>query len=61
MRRITFSCTDQVYARLNWLCDQSVRKPSNFLSLLVTKEFDIYTESMDPVKRDELIARIGAK
>jgi hypothetical protein len=51
MRRITFSCSSETSAQLDWLCAQTMRKPSNLLSLLIHQELDKHLDSLSAEAR----------
>jgi hypothetical protein len=58
MRRITFSCSSETSAQLDWLCSKTMRKASNLLSLLIHYEVDRHLDGLPAEERTDILNSI---
>ena len=58
MSRITISCNEVTSNELKWLCETTMRKPSNLLALLITREVNKQMADMDEADRAAVFARL---
>lgn len=51
MNRITISCNDTTANELEWLCERTLRKPSNLVAVLLAHETQRHLETLPDEER----------